>query len=99
VDPCRRCRSSAALLLHLPPRWRFVWRARAGRRLLRSSASLDLFALRVLAQPPLHRLAAISDDPAAAWRAGDADVTGQLAALELEALGLRVQGRRRAGRD
>ena len=50
---------------------------------------LDLFALRALAHQPLHRLAAISDDPARAWREQDADLVGRLAALELRDAGLR----------
>jgi hypothetical protein len=78
-----------ALLLYLPPRLRFVRRAAAGRALVDSAADLDLFALRALAHQPLHRLAAISDDPAAAWRAQDEATVRRLAALELAAVGLR----------
>lgn len=78
-----------ALLLYLPPRVRFVRRAPAGRALVDSSADLDLFALRALAHQPLSRLAAISDDPAAAWRQKDTDTVRRLAALELAAVGLR----------
>jgi hypothetical protein len=79
-----------ALLLYLPPRVRFVRRAAAGRALVDSAADLDLFALRALAHQPLSRLAAISDDPAAAWRQKDSDTIGRLAALELAAVGLRA---------
>jgi hypothetical protein len=78
-----------ALLLYLPPRIRFVRRAAAGQALLDSAADLDLFALRALAHQPLARLAAISDDPAAAWRDRDPEVVHRLAALELAAVGLR----------
>jgi hypothetical protein len=78
-----------ALLLYLPPRVRFVRRAAAGRALVDSAADLDLFALRALAHQPLSRLAAISDDPAAAWRRQDADIVRRLAALELAEVGLR----------
>jgi hypothetical protein len=78
-----------ALLLYLPPRVRFVRRAAAGRALVDSAADLDLFALRALAHQPLSRLAAISDDPAAAWRQKDVDTVRRLAALELAAVGLR----------
>lgn len=78
-----------ALLLYLPPRIRFVRRAAAGRALVDSAADLDLFALRALAHQPLARLAAISEDPAAAWRERDPEVVGRLAALELAAVGLR----------
>lgn len=80
---------SGALLIAVPPRVRFVRRAAAGQALVDSAADLDLFALRALAHQPLSRLAAISDDPAAAWRAKDAEVVRRLAALELAAVGLR----------
>lgn len=82
-----------ALLLHLPPRVRFVRRAAAGRTLVDSAADLDLFALRALAHQPLSRLAAISDDPAAAWRQQDPEVVRRLAALELADIGLRAESR------
>lgn len=78
-----------ALLLYLPSRIRFVRRAAAGRALVDSAADLDLFALRALAHQPLSRLAAISDDPAAAWRQQDPDTVRRLATLELAAVGLR----------
>lgn len=79
-----------ALALHLPLRWRFVRRATAGRRFVDSSDDLDLFALRAMANQPLHRLARISDDPAGAWRRGDRAVVRELAALELRESGLAV---------
>jgi hypothetical protein len=37
----------------------------------------------------MHRLAAVSDDPAGAWRRRDADVVRRLAVLELRDAGLR----------
>lgn len=77
-----------ALALHVPRRVRFARRATAGRRLVDSAADLDLFALRALAHQPLHRLAAVSDDPARAWRDRDRDVVVRLAALELRDAGL-----------
>jgi hypothetical protein len=80
-----------ALLVYLPPRVRFVRRASAGRALIDSAADLDLFALRALAHQPLSRLAAISDDPAAAWRQRDPDTVRRLAALELAEIGLRAE--------
>lgn len=80
-----------ALLLYVPPRVRFVRRATAGRALVDSAADLDLFALRALAHQPLSRLAAISDDPAAAWRRQEPDTVRRLAALELAAVGLRAE--------
>ncbi|QIG41710.1 hypothetical protein G5V58_02010 [Nocardioides anomalus] len=77
-----------ALAFYLPPRIRFVRNATAGQRFLDSAADLDLFALRAMAHQPLHVLAGVSDDPAAAWRRQDPDVVRRLAALELKAAGL-----------
>jgi hypothetical protein len=80
-----------ALAVYLPRRWRFVRRATAGQRLVGSSGGLELFALRALAGQPVHRLARVSDDPVADWRAGDPAVVRALAALELEDTGLSVR--------
>lgn len=77
-----------ALAVYLPPRIRFVRRATAGRRFLDSVEDLDLFALRALAHQPLHVLARVAPDPAAAWRRRDPDVVRRLAVLELRADGL-----------
>jgi hypothetical protein len=77
-----------ALAVYLPLRIRFVLRATAGQRFLDSAADLDLFALRALANQPLHVLARISDDPAAAWRDKDPDIVRRLAAVELKDAGL-----------
>jgi len=77
-----------ATAAYLPPRVRFARRATAGRALVDSAADLDLFALRALAHQPLHRLAAISADPARAWRDGQVDVVRRLAELELRDAGL-----------
>ncbi len=79
-----------ALGVYLPLRWRFIREATAGRRFVDSTDDLDLFALRAMARQPLHRLARISDDPAGAWRRGDAAVVRELAALELRDSGLSV---------
>jgi hypothetical protein len=65
-----------------------VRNATAGQRFLDSAADLDLFALRAMAHQPLHVLAGVSDDPAAAWRRQDPEVVRRLAALELKAAGL-----------
>lgn len=78
------------LVLWLPRRIRFLFRVRAAVRFLDSSADLDLFALRALATQPMHVLGRISDDPVAAWRAGDATVIHKLAAVELRRSGLRL---------
>jgi hypothetical protein len=78
------------LVVWLPRRVRFVFRARAARRFLDSSADLDLFALRALTTQPMHVLGRISDDPVAAWRSGDATVIHKLADAELRRSGLRM---------
>lgn len=81
------------LAFYLPPRVRFIRRATAGQRFLDSGADLDLFALRALANQPLHVLARIDDDPAGAWRRRETAVVGRLADIELRAAGLRVPAR------
>ncbi|ROR90688.1 hypothetical protein [Nocardioides aurantiacus] len=87
------------LLLWLPGRVRFVRRATAGQRFLDARADLDLFALRAMAHQPLHVLARVDDDPAGAWRRGDADVVDRLARLELRSVGLKPPvGGARGGR-
>lgn len=73
---------------YLPPRIGFVRDATAGARFVDSADDLDLFALRALANQPLHALARISADPAGAWRAKDPYVVHQLAILELDRVGL-----------
>ncbi|WP_157550630.1 hypothetical protein [Nocardioides jensenii] len=73
---------------YLPPRLRFIRNATAGRRFVDSTHDIDLFAMRALANQPLHRLAQISDDPAGAWRQGDPAVIRALAHLELRDCGL-----------
>src|SRR5262245_23406682 len=82
-------------LLWLPRRIAFARRAGAARRHLDAAADLDLFALRAVAGQPLHRLAAVSDDPAGAWRRRDGNVVARLAELELRDMGLRVPDRLR----
>jgi hypothetical protein len=77
-----------ALAVYVPGRWRFARAATAGRRFVDASADLDLFALRAMANQPLHRLAAISGDPVRAWRDRDQGVVRRLALLELRDTGL-----------
>ncbi|MEV0799157.1 hypothetical protein AB0I34_15760 [Kribbella sp. NPDC050281] len=79
-----------ALLIWLPPRIRFSRRATAAQKFIDSDADLQLFALRAMANQPMHKLAKISDDPVTAWRDGDTTVIGQLAGLELRSTGLRA---------
>jgi hypothetical protein len=76
------------LAVYVPPRWRFVRAATAGQRFVDDAADLDLFALRAMANQPLHRLARVSPDPLRAWRSGDVTVVRALAMLELRETGL-----------
>lgn len=78
-----------ALALRVPRRVRFAREATAGARFVDATEDLDLFALRALAHQPMHVLARVSDDPAGAWRRGEADVVRRLAELELRRSGLR----------
>ncbi|MGW6195845.1 hypothetical protein ACWF0M_06825 [Kribbella sp. NPDC055110] len=78
-----------AVLIWVPRRIRFARRATAARRFIDNAADLDLFALRAMANQPMHKLAKISDDPVAAWRAGDREVVTALATLELRTTGLK----------
>ncbi|MFI5729304.1 hypothetical protein ACIA49_04225 [Kribbella sp. NPDC051587] len=78
-----------ALLIWLPRRLRFIRRANAAQRFIDNAADLDLFALRAMANQPMHKLARISDDPVTAWREGDPAVIRQLATLELRTTGLK----------
>lgn len=75
-------------LVYLPFRWRFAREATAGQRFIDSTADLHLFALRAMANQPMRRLAAISDDPAGEWMRGNEAVIHRLAVLELEDAGL-----------
>lgn len=84
---------TTVLLVWLPRRVRFVRRARAAQRFIDAQADLDLFALRAMANQPMHVLAAISDDPVAAWRSGDRRVIDALAEAELRQAGLSLPAR------
>lgn len=81
-----------ALAVHLTMRWRFVRDASAAQRVVDAGTDLDLFALRALSSQPLHRLAAVSPDPVAAWRERDPVVVRRLAELELRTVGLTPPG-------
>jgi hypothetical protein len=76
--------------IYLPGRLAFIRNATAGQQFVDTTHDLDLFAIRALANQPLHLLARISPDPAGAWRARDPQVVAQLAALEMRDVGLRV---------
>ncbi len=77
------------LVVWLPARVRFARRAGAAQHFVDDGADLDLFALRAMANQPMHVLARVSDDPAGAWRRGDPAVVRALAVLELRSVGLR----------
>ncbi|WP_182523418.1 hypothetical protein [Nocardioides dongkuii] len=79
-------------VIYLPGRVRWVLESTAGQRFLDGPADLELFALRAMGNQPLHVLAKVTDDPAGAWRRGDADVIARLADLELRAAGLSAPG-------
>ena len=78
-----------AVVAWVPRRVRFAVRAGAAQRFVDADADLRLFALRAMANQPMHRLARISADPVTAWHRGDRDVVHALAALELADSGLR----------
>jgi hypothetical protein len=82
----------ALLLVWLPHRVAWAREAGAASRLRLTGADLELFALRALANRPLRQLHRATPDPAGALRAGD---HAALAELELRALGLRPEVRRR----
>lgn len=83
------------LLLWLPPRLRWAREAAVAARLRDDRADLHLFALRAVANRPLRQLRRVTSDPAGALAAGDYE---GLAALELNALGLRAAPRTRQRR-
>lgn len=77
-------------IIYLPPRIRRARESAAARAYINDHADLDLFALRAMAKAPMTRIARISDDPVAAWRAADASIIQQLANLELRRVGIGV---------
>lgn len=84
---------TTVLLFWLPRRVRFVRRAHAAQQFIDAQPDLDLFALRALANQPMHVLAGISDDPVGAWRSGDRRVIDALAEVELRQAGLSLPTR------
>ncbi|WP_102141515.1 hypothetical protein [Mycobacterium hubeiense] len=69
-------------------RLRFFRRKWTAISLAATPAGEQLLALRALANRPLAKLAAVSDDPVGAWRRQDAAAIHGLAALELRAAGV-----------
>jgi hypothetical protein len=86
-----------ALLVWAFFRVRFVRRATAASRLVRTEGSLELFALRALTGQPLRRLTPLGPDLASRFRNGDAVLVRQLAALELQSCGVALDGGETAG--
>ena len=79
-----------AVWLALRVRWvRTAASARTAR-----AADPDLLALQALTRRPTRRLLAVTPEPGAAWRGGDPEAVAALAAVELDALGLRSGGLR-----
>ncbi|MGJ3507820.1 hypothetical protein [Enemella sp. A6] len=87
-----------ALLIWLPRRIAFATRTREVLTLAGTPSGTDLLALRALANQPLATLRTVSDDPVADWRAGDEQVTGRLAELELISAGVNPPKQRSVGR-
>ena len=87
---------AAAPILFVAMPWLYL-RVRFFRRkwtaitLASTSAGEQLLALRALANRPLNKLTAVSDDPAGAWRREDQRAIRGLAALELRAAGMRLR--------
>lgn len=77
------------LMIYVPLRWRFIRNATSAQRFVKAGSGTDLLALRAISTQPLHKLTKISDNPAQAWRDGDAEVVRKLAALELRSVGLK----------
>ncbi|MCV7260939.1 hypothetical protein [Mycobacterium shimoidei] len=73
-------------------RLRFFRRKLAVAALADTAAGEQLLALRALANRPLRRLNAVSDDPVGGWRREDPSVIHGLAALELRSAGIRSAG-------
>jgi hypothetical protein len=83
---------AALLVMWLPGRVAWAREAGAASRLRKGGADLELFAVRAVANRSLRELYRVTPDPAGALRSGD---YAGLAALELRALGLRTEPRRR----
>lgn len=87
---------AAAPILFVAMPWLFL-RVRFFRRkwtaitLASTAAGEQLLALRALANRPLAKLTAVSDDPVGAWRSQDQRAIRGLAALELRSAGMRLR--------
>jgi len=72
-------------------RVRFFRRKWTAITLASTAAGEQLLALRALANRPLAKLTAVSDDPVGAWRSQDQRAIRGLAALELRSAGMRLR--------
>jgi len=87
---------AAAPILFVAMPWLYL-RVRFFRRkwtaitLASTAAGEQLLALRALANRPLAKLTAVSDDPVGAWRSQDQRAIRGLAALELRSAGMRLR--------
>lgn len=72
-------------------RVRFFRRKWTAITLASTAAGEQLLALRALANRPLAKLTAVSDDPVGAWRSQDRIAIRGLAALELRSAGMRMR--------
>jgi len=79
------------LLIWLIPRIRFARRAGTAKTLVKQGASIDLLALRALANQKVTTLAAIDPDVAGAWRRNDPEIVRALANLELRSSGVKLR--------
>ena len=82
---------AVALIRYLPGRLRWIRDAHSASGLVVGAADLRVFAIRAVANRPLHELRRVSPDPGSDLAAGRFD---RLAALELAELGLRLPPRR-----
>ena len=80
--------ATPVLLTWLPLRVHYA--RTAGAAAATRERDLELLALRALTRSPVHRLRAVSEAPADAWRRGDPEVIRRLASVELRRLGLRA---------
>ena len=79
------------LVLWLIPRIRFVRRASRAQAMVKAGAGVDLLALRALATQKLSTIALVDEDAMSAWRRGDEQVMRKLAAIEVQASGIRLR--------
>jgi len=80
----------------LPGRISWVYQSMHANRLTRASGSVELFALRAIANAPMSAISRVTNDPVGAWQKGDTEVLRKLASMELGRDGLALPRPRRA---